>query len=908
MPYRKVTFPPGIDREGTQYSAEERWYDCDLIRFRQGRPEKIGGWTKYSTNEFLGVSRSLLNWSSIAGANLMAIGSDKKLYVDLGGVYHDITPMDYKSQGTLTNADITDATTTLQFDFAVSVDDIVRMGSDANAVGDELMLVTAVASSGAVGEDITISRGYANTTPSAHSIGDAAFLLENLSDPIYLVQNSTTVLINYAAHGLTSGDFVNFLKIDGTLTGITTLVKDDLFYPSRATVEGYDTTKSTQSFPVTKVLTSDYFEIRIATAPTGLSSSTLDGSITNSDTTIVLNSSTPIFQANDLVKIGDEYIQLGTNPSTDNVTFEGCLRSQFGSMSKDYADGESVNEVGTGGSGQGGNTVIMRDIQASESTFSEFSGWGAGTWGGIPTATTSTTLTASLAAGAATASVASTTGFGDDNDTGTMLIESEIILYTVNGGSGFDGMTRGQNGTADVLHASGTSVFLVDQYWTAWGNPTVPLADGSGAALNVWSLDTFGEDLVAAKDRSRPYYWNTSLKMSNGYPYSTSSDSSTDYASGIILADAVPMSSLGLSTDDGYGDVPEEVGFLMTNPASRQVIAFGASDTFGNFDPMLIRWCDQDHPGSWKMTDQNSAGGAPLQKGSRIIAAARSDRQILIWTDNALYSLQYIGGDFVFSLQEIADGISISSRYAHKAARGIVYWMGDNNFYQSDGRSVQKVPCSVLSKVFEELNYDKREVVFSALNSLFNEIIWFYPSGDSIEPDMYVLFNYVDQTWAYGSMSRTSWSDSGLREKPNASFDRGVYNSGVWDGIERSIIYNHEDGYFDDGSAMNSFIESGYFDIEDGDYSMFVDRFAPDFRGLDGTTPQIFVDVVGKNYPSSSTSTTRSLTLSNDTEFVNTRVRGRTMSLKFYDQDTATTGAGWELGDSRIRMKPDGRR
>jgi hypothetical protein len=308
------------------------------------------------------------------------------------------------------------------------------------------------------------------------------------------------------------------------------------------------------------------------------------------------------------------------------------------------------------------------------------------------------------------------------------------------------------------------------------------------------------------------------------------------------------------------------------------------------------------------MTDQNSAGGGPLQKGSKIISAARSDRQILIWTDSALYSLQYIGGDSVFSLQEIADGISISSRYAYKAARGIVYWMGDNNFYQSDGRSVQKIPCSVLSKVFEELNYDKREVVFSALNSLFNEIIWFYPSDDSVEPDKYVLFNYVDQTWAYGSMPRTSWSDSGLREKPNASFDRGVYDSGVWEGIERSIIYNHEDGYLDDGSAMNSFIESGYFDIEDGDNSMFVDRFAPDFRGLYGTTPQIFVDVVGKNYPSSSTSPTRSLTLSNDTEFVNTRVRGRTMSLKFYDQDTATTGAGWELGDSRIRIKPDGRR
>jgi hypothetical protein len=916
MPYKKVTFPPGINREGTQYSAEGNWYDCDLIRFRQGRPEKIGGWTKYSDNEFLGISRSLLNWSSIAGADLMAIGSDKKLYVDLGGVYHDITPMDYKSQGTLTNADITDADTTVRFDFDVAVGDIVRMGSDANAVGDELMLVTAVASSGVAGEDITISRGYANTTPSAHSIGDgvrepgnAAFLLGNLSDPIYLVQNSTTVLINYAAHGLASGDFVNFLKIDGTLTGITNLVKDDLFYPSRATVEGYDTTKSTQSFPVTKVLTGNYFEIRVATAPTGLSSSTLNmpSGLASSGTTVVLDSSSPPFQANDLVKIGDEYIQLGTNPSTDNVTFEGCLRSQFGSMSKDHADGESVNEVGTGGSGQGGNTVIMRDIQASESTFTEFSGWGAGTWGGIPTATTSSPLNGSINSTDTLIDLTDASSFGSS---GEILIESEIITFESVAGNELTVPTggRGQKGTTAVGHADGTSAFLVDQYWTAWGNPTVPLADSS-TALNVWSLDTLGEDLVAAKDRSRPYFWNTSLKMRNGYPYSTGPDSSaTDYASGIMLADAVPMSSLGLSSDPGHGGVPEEVGFLMTNPASRQVLAFGCTDTFGFYDPMLIRYCDVDHPGSWVMDDANRAGGTPVQKGSKIISAARSDRQILVFTDIALYSYQYIGGDLVFSLQEIADGVSIASRHAHKSARGIVYWMGDNNFYQSDGRSVQKVPCSVLSKVFEELNYDKREVVFSALNSLFNEIVWFYPSGDSIEPDRYVLFNYVDQTWAYGSMSRTSWSDSGLREKPNASFDREAYDSGVWEGIERSIIYNHEDGYRDDGSAMNSFIESGYFDIEDGDNSMFVDRFAPDFRGLYGTTPQIFVDIMGKNYPSSADTQPRSLTLSNDTEFVNTRVRGRTMSLKFYDQDTATTGAGWELGDSRIRIKPDGRR
>ena len=904
MPYRKVTFPPGINREGTQYSAEGNWYDCDLIRFRQGRPEKIGGWKKYSSNEFLGISRSLMNWSSIDGANLMAVGTDKKLYVDLGGVYHDITPMDYKSQGTLTSpAGITDAVTAAIFDFDVTSGDVIRMGSDANAVGDELILVDSTTSAGG---SVTIVRGSFGTTASAHSVGDAAFLLEKLSNPIFLVQNSTTVLIHYPAHGLASGDFVNFLKIGSALSGITTIDRDDLFYPGHPTVDGYDTTKSTQSFPVTKVLTSDYFEIRIATAPTGLISTTLSADLSSSDATIRLGVNT--LSSGDFVKVGDEYIKLTSGSGSPNYTYS-CDRAQFGSRSTDHSSGAAVGEVGTSSSGQGGDTIIMRDIQASESTFSEFSGWGAGTWGGIPSATTSTTLSSGLAAGATTATVTSGV-FGASGTTGTILIDSELISFTVHSSAttSLNPIVRGQLGTADVIHSSGTSVFLVDQYWTAWGDPTVPMPNGTNA-LNVWSLDTFGEDLVAAKDRSRPYYWNTSLNMSDGYPYSTtfsSGSSASGYASGIMLADAVPMSSLGLSTDDGHGEVPEEVGFLMTNPASRQVIAFGASDTFGNFDPMLIRWCDQDHPGSWKMTDQNSAGGAPLQKGSKIISSARSDRQILVWTDNALYSLQYVGGDFVFGLQEVADGVSIASRHAHKAARGIVYWMGDNNFYQSDGRSVQQVPCSVLSKVFEELNYDKREVIFSALNSLFNEIIWFYPSGDSTEPNKYVLFNYAENTWAYGSMARSSWSDSGLREKPNAAYNKGAYDSGVYDGIDRSIIYNHEDGYADDGSKMNSFIESAYFDIEDGDMSIFADRFAPDFRSLKGS-PQLTATLTAKNYPSSSTSKTRSLTLDGTTEFVNTRLRGRTMSVKF-DDNTSSSDTGWELGDSRIRIKPDGRR
>jgi hypothetical protein len=908
MPYRKVTFPPGINREGTQYSAEGNWYDCDLIRFRQGRPEKIGGWTKYSQNEFLGISRTLLNWSSILSANLMAIGTDKKLYVDLGGVYHDITPMEYKSQGTL-DLDManTSTNTNAQLSFDVLAGDVVRMSSDANSVGDELMIV---ATGGLAGATVVLERGSFSTITSAHTSGDAAFLLEKLSNPIYPIAGSSTVLINFANHGLTTGDFINFLSMSSSPTGLD---RRSLFYPlfdgATNPASGYDAARSTQSWCVKRVLNADYFEIVLENSASG-TPATLEANLSNSDTTVQLSLNS--FVNGDYIKIGDEYIKITSGSSGAGPYTYNCNKGQFGSRSLNHSSGLTASLVGaSGGSGSGGDTIIMRDIQASESTFVEFSGWGAGTWGGIPSATTSTTLTANLAAGAtASASVASTTSFPS---LGSIIIDSEVISYASTGGSSFNTLTRGDYGSVDSFHSSGSSVFLLDQYWTGWGDPTVPISN-SETALNAWSLDTFGEDLVGCKTRTKPFYWNTSLKMSNGYPNSTQyltssyTASPNGYASGIMLADAVPMSSLGLSTDDGHGSVPDQVGFLMTNPASRQIIAFGATDTFGNYDPMLIRWCDNDRPGSWEATSSNSAGGAPLQKGSKIISAARSDRQILVWTDSSIYSMAWIGGNDVFAIQEVADGISLASRHAHKAARGIVYWMGDNNFFRTDGSTVEKIECSVLSKVFEELNYSKREVIFSASNLLFNEIIWFYPSGSSEEPNNYVLYNYIDGTWAYGSMPRTSWSDSGLREKPNSSYNRGQYSSGAYQGIERSIIYNQEDGYKDDQSKMNSYIESAYFDIDEGDESMFVDRFIPDIRGLYATTPKIAVDLVAKDYPASTRTSTRSLTLDQSIEYVNTRIRGKTMSVKFYDNNSTQEEAGWELGDSRMRVKPDGRR
>jgi len=910
MPYNKqvLQIPAGINREGTQYSAEGSWYDCDLIRFRQGRPEKIGGWTKYSSNEFLGISRSLRNWSSIDGSNLMAVGSDKKLYVELGGTYYDITPVRYKSQGFLSlEMENLSVDTSAVFTFDVAVNDVVRMLSDANSVGDELMLVKSVAGSGVAGQTITMERGSFGTISSFHPAGNTAFLLQNLVNPIYPVGGSSEVLIDYEGHDLQTGDFVNFLKV-GTDTASAGLDRRSLLYNTfngtDNNVAGYDNARSAQSWTVSRVLTSRYFEIRIANNSSGIST-VLSANAERTDTLISLPINT--LSVTDTVKIGSEYILLTSGPSGTGPYNYNCDRSQLGSVAADHSIGAAVGEVGLSGSGVGGNTLLIRDQQASASSFTEFSGWGSSPWGGVPGITTSTFLTSDMNSTQTTAVVFNTQSF---DNAGEAIIGSENVSYEKLNGTVFNVVRE----AAAPMHATGTTVFEIDQFWTGWGSPHVPQLS-SDTALNIWSIDTFGEDLIASKDKSTPYIWNTSLKMRLGSPNKTGflpNSYTNGFASGICLSDAIPMSSIP-DNEAGGGSVPEQVGFVMTHPTSRRIISFGSTDTLDNYDPTLVRWSNVDRPGGWDPEPVGStAGGNPLQRGSRIISASISNRQILIWTDQALYSMQYIGGNDVFGFQEVADSISIASRFAHKPGRGIVYWMGDNNFYQTNGQSVEKVPCPVLSKVFEELNYGKREVIVSALNSLFNEIIWFYPSGTSEEPDKYALFNYLDNVWAYGSIGRSGWSDSGLREKPNASYYIGQYQSGPYQGIERSLIYNHEDGYTDDQVKMDSYIESAFFDIEDGDKSMFIDRFAPDFRGLYSTIPELTVDLIARNYPMSPSATgspkVNTLTIKTDTEFVSTRLRGRTMSVKFYDSPSPNAAAGWELGASRIRLKADGDR
>lgn len=894
---KKLNFAPGINRRSTQYAAEGSWYDGNLIRFRGEMPEKIGGWTRYSTNTFLGIARSLLGLISFSGANILFVGSDKKVYVEIGGIYYDITPIQYDDIGATTLAvDDSSSTTTIQVDFVTSDKDVLRLASDANINGDELIYV---ATGQAANVNITsVVRGAFGTTPSSHGIGDAVYRLANIPSPIHGVMGETRFLVNHPAHELVTGDFVTFLKI-GTSLSFTGLTKQNLFYGSTS---GFDKATSNQSFHVSKVLNSDYYEVDGPSAVTGLATSTLASDLSASDSSVTFASSS-VFSDTNIVKIDDEYIAL-TNAGDPTFT---CDRGQLGSIRSAHSSGSTTNQMSAGA---GGDCIILRDHQASESTFAELAGWSAGSWGGVPSTTSSTMLDDTDGISAADLSVVTDGGLtsaGFPATGGVISIDSELMTYSSHNETTItvasDG--RGALGTTAAVHSDNVSILYVDVYWTPWGGPTVPIP-GENLSSNIWSIDSFGEDLVLAKDRGAPYYWNTTLKMKSGMPYVTTYNSGdTDNATGICLADAVLMSSLGVPTDPGYGSVPAQVGFLKVFPASGQIIAFGCTDTFGTYDPMLIRWCSDDHPGSWTTDDAGNAGGGPLQIGSSIKAASVGDGEIAIWTDTALYSMMWVGKDRgVFNIQIISSDIDIASRNAYVTANNTIFWMGDNNFY-SYGRSVEQLDCPVLDKVFDDFGYVESDKIVCGKNSLFNEIIWYYVSSSGTEIDKYVTYNYVNGTWAYGDMSRTAWVDSGIREFPQSAYPEST------SGIGYSVILNHEDGYQDDGSNMDSWVESGFLDIPDGDYSMFIDRYVPDYRVISsGGQNRLSTEITVRDYPSSTTSSTSQSTVTPTTEYANLRLRGRTISVKITDllSDGSNDRFGWELGVQRINVKADGRR
>jgi hypothetical protein len=404
--------------------------------------------------------------------------------------------------------------------------------------------------------------------------------------------------------------------------------------------------------------------------------------------------------------------------------------------------------------------------------------------------------------------------------------------------------------------------------------------------LRIWNHANFGEDLIYGPQGGPLYYWDATSGLS---------------ARGVAL-----------SSITGASDVPQSQNLVAVSDTSRFVLAFGCPD-YGSsvLDPMLIRWSAQEDPVNWTPAATNQAGSVRLSRGSRIVAVSQVRQELLVWTDTALYSLQYLGPPIVWGTQLLADNISIVNDRAAITAAGVTYWMGDEKFYMFDGRT-QTMPCDVRQYVFGDFNFGQIQQVFAASVEQFNEVWWFYCSESAMTVDRYVVYNYIEKAWYYGSLSRTAWVDASVvSDLPIAAADSTlVYQE-----------YGVDDNLTGTPTAISSYITSAEFDIDDGYNFGFVWRVLPDvtFRGSTATSPSVTMTMLplqnsgsGYNSPqsvggSSSGVVTRSTTVPVEvfTGQINVRVRGRQMSLKIESEDV---GVQWQLGAPRIDVRLDGRK
>jgi len=405
----------------------------------------------------------------------------------------------------------------------------------------------------------------------------------------------------------------------------------------------------------------------------------------------------------------------------------------------------------------------------------------------------------------------------------------------------------------------------------AWGSSASALTTGD--SLRIWSHDNFGEDLLINVRDGNIFYWDRTSGLSSR---------------------AVALSDLS-----GASTAPTIAKKVIVSNLDRHVIAFGCdSETnLGVQDPLLIRFSDQESATDWKTEVTNTAGELRLGAGSEIITATETRQQILVFTDRALYAMQYLGPPFTFGVNLISENITIQGPLTSIAVDDTVYWMGDSRFYVYQG-AVQELPCAVRSYVFDDFNTLQAEKTTAALNSQNYEIWWFYPSANSQENDRYVVYNYMEKAWYYGTLARTAW------------VDRGILSNSLAASTDH-YLYNHELG-FNDGSTepaspLNSFISSSPMDMGDGQQFTLIRRMIPDvsFRNSASDTPTVSVTTRVRNFPNSSFLKTVQSSVTDTTEQVNLRLRGRQFSLKV---DCDATDVAWRLGSFRYGMQPDGDR
>ena len=623
---------------------------------------------------------------------------------------------------------------------------------------------------------------------------------------------------------------------------------------------------------------------------------------TNGSTTITVTDTAHGAVENDFVTFSGA-ASLGGNITAAVLNIEYQIVSIINANSYTITASVAANSSDSGNGGS--STVGAYQINVGLDSTVGGTGWGAGLYGGVAAGALETTINegGTFSDSDTTLTVTSGTGIAADD---FILVDDEIMKVTnvstndltvvrAHAGTGANsnvntaGHGGGNAATDAATHANGATVTLIkgnansDNDYFGWGDP----ASGgltTTTQIRLWSHDNFGEDLLINARDSNIFYWDRTNNLSTR--------------------------AIELSTRTGTKtSVPQVAKQVLVSDQDRHVIVFGADGLGANSsatqgdgvqDPLLIRFSSQENPIDFFPTATNTAGDLRLGAGSTFVQAVETKREILVWTDTALFSMRFIGPPFTFGLSQLASNITIMGPNAAVATEDVVYWMGIDNFYVYAGRT-QQLPCTVRQKVFGDFNRSEADKVASGINSEFSEIFWFYPSASSSENDKYVIYNYGEKVWYFGSLARTAWLDRGTRANPLAAGNQ--------------YIFNHEIGFDDDGSAMTSFIESAAIDIGDGDKFTYIRRVIPDLTFLGSTnlsSPQAVFTVKSRRFPGASFDNTDAGTaigsisgeVETFTEQLHLRSRGRSFALRV---ESTALGTKWKLGSPRVDLRADGR-
>ena len=710
---QKIKIQPGFNKQVTATGGEGQWIGGDYVRFRYGSPEKIGGWAQLGDITLTGRTVAMHQFVNSSGIKYSALGTNRILYVYSGGAFYDITPL--KSTNTLTSA----FTTT---------------------------------------------------------------------------QNDATVTITFAsAHNISKYDII--------------------------LLDNFST-------------------------------------ITNSD-----------FGSSDF---DDKVFMVATVPSSTTITVE------MGS-----------NESGSGASTSGGIRV-KHYYSIGPAVEESAAGWGLGLWGGTALGAGSSTLDGAL-------TDSSTSIILDDSGSfpasGTVVVDSERIAYTTNtsGTDTLSGLTRGSDNTTAASHSDAATVTNASDY-TKWGaSQTGDIVTAPG----MWSLDNFGNKLIATISDGATFEWNSN-------------------ATGATSTRATLVSG-----------APTATQFTLVSTPDRHLVSFGTETTIGTTstqDDMYVRWSSQESLTTWTPTSTNTAGTQRLADGTRIVGAIRGRDVIYIWTDTALFVMKFVGPPFTFAFQQVGTNCGLIGQNAAVEVDGSAYWMSENGFFRYTGQ-LQSLPCLVEDYVYDGLADVPRQHIFAGLNNLFGEVTWFYPGSGATSNSRSVTYNYMDSSserpiWTTSSLARSTWADSSIFGKPHGTeYDSSATSDatvGNTDGV--TTYFEHETGTNQikagTTSAIAANIQSGDFDLDqkglagDGEFMMKIRRVIPDFLTQTGDAR---VTLNLKNYPTDSeaSSSLGPFTSTTSTDKIDTRARARAISLKV---DNTSTTQHWKLGTFRLDIQADGRR